>query len=46
MPKSLGETVMCAKEDEGFQELYDRLLPYSSTKQLIHMSDSKRSTKK
>ena len=23
---------MCANEDEGFQELYDRLLAYSSTK--------------
>ena len=33
MPKSLEETVMFANEDEGFQELYDRLLAYSSAKQ-------------
>ena len=32
MPKSLEESVMFA---EGFQELYDRLLAYSSTKQSI-----------
>ena len=33
MPKSLEETVMFANEDEGFQELFDRLLAHSSTKQ-------------
>ena len=33
MPKSPEETVMFANEDEGFQELFDRLLAYSSTKQ-------------
>ena len=44
MPKSLEETV--ANDDEGFQELYDRLLAYSSTKQSIQMSESKKSTKK
>ena len=46
MPMSLEETVMFANEDEGFQELYDRLLAYSSTKQSIQMSESKKSTKK
>ena len=30
---------MFANEDEGFQELYDRLLAYSNTKQSIQMSD-------
>ena len=30
MPKSLEETVMFANEDEGFQELLDRLLAYIS----------------
>ena len=33
MPTSLEETVMFANEDEGFQELFDRLLACSSTKQ-------------
>ena len=37
---------MFANEDEGFQELYDRLLAYSSTKQSIQMSESKKSTEK
>ena len=37
---------MFANEDEGFQELYDRLLAYSSTKQSITMSESKRQTRK
>ena len=46
MPKSLEETVMFANEDEGFQELYDRLLAYSSTKQSITMSDNKKTTRK
>ena len=45
MPKGLEETVVFAKEDEGFQELYDRLLAYSSTKQSITMSESKETTK-
>ena len=44
-PKNLEETVMFANEDEGFQELYDRLLAYSSTKQSITMSESKRQTR-
>ena len=39
MPRSLEETAMFANEDEGFQELYDRLLAYSSTKQSITMSE-------
>ena len=47
MPKSLEESVMFANEDEGFQELYDRLpLAYSSTKQSIQMSESKKTTRK
>ena len=46
MPKSLEETVMFANEDEGFQELYDRLLAYRSTKQSIQMSESKKSRDK
>ena len=46
MPKSLEETVMFANEDEGFQELFDRLLAHSSTKQSIQMSESKRPTRK
>ena len=46
MPKSLEETVMFTNEDEGFQELSDRLLAYSSTKQSIQMSESKRPTRK
>ena len=37
---------MFANEDEGFQELYDRLLAYSSTKQSIQMSESKKTTNK
>ena len=40
MPKSLEETVMFANEDEGFQELFDRLLVYSSTKQSVRMSET------
>ena len=42
MPKSLEETVMFTNEDEGFQELYDELLAYSSTKQSVKVSESKR----
>ena len=37
---------MFTNEDEGFQELYDRLLAYSSTKQSTQMSESKKTTKK
>ena len=36
------ESVMFAHEDEGFQELYDRLLACSSTKQSITMSENKK----
>ena len=46
MPKSLGETVMFATEDEGFQELFDRLLAHSSTKQSIKMSEIKRQNRR
>ena len=46
MPKSLEETVMFAKEDEGFQEFYDRLLAKSNTMQSIQMSESKKTTRK
>ena len=41
MPKSLEETVMFTNENEGFQELYDRLLVNNSTKQSIIMSEKK-----
>ena len=37
---------MFTKEDEGFQELFDRLLAYSSTKQSVQMSKSKRQTRR
>ena len=46
MPKSLEETVMFANEDEGFQELFDRLLAYSSTKQSITMSEETKQTRR
>ena len=46
MPKSLEETVMFANEDEGFQELFDRLLAYSSTKQSVRMSETKRQNRR
>ena len=36
---------MFANEDEGFQELYDRLLAYSSTKQSISMCENKTTRK-
>ena len=40
MPKSVAETVTFANEDEGFQELFDRLLAYSSTKQSVTVSET------
>ena len=43
MPKSLEEL---ASEDEGFQELFDRLLAYSSTKQSVRMSEIKRQNRR
>ena len=46
MPKNLEETVIFANEDEGHQELLDRLLPYISTKQSVKMSESKRQTRR
>ena len=46
MPKNLEETVMFTNEDEGFQELDDRLLAHSSTKQSVKMSESKRQTRR
>ena len=46
MPKSLEETVMFTNEDERFQELFDRLLAYSSTKQSVKMSESRRQTRR
>ena len=46
MPKRLEGSVMFANEYEGFQELYDRLLAYSSKKQSITMSKSKKTTRK
>ena len=36
---------MFANEDEGFQELYDRLLACSSTKQSMQMSENKTARK-
>ena len=39
-------SVMFANEDEGFQELYDRLLACSRTQQSIRMSESKETTEK
>ena len=35
MPTSLEETVMFTNEDEGFQELFERLLACSSTEQSV-----------
>ena len=46
MPKNLEETVIFANEDEGYQELPDRLLAYISTKQSVKMSESKRQTRR
>ena len=43
---SLEESVIFANEDEGFQELYDRLHAYSSTQQSIRMSQSKETSEK
>ena len=45
MPKNLEETVMFTNEDGSFQELFDRLLAYSSTKQSVKMSESTRQTR-
>ena len=42
MPKNLEETFMFTNEDEGFQELFDRSLAYSSTKQWVKMSERRR----
>ena len=46
MPKSLEETVMFTNEEEGFQELFDRLIAYSSTKQSVKMSEIKRQNRR
>ena len=37
---------MFANEDEGFQELFDGLLAYSSTKQSVKMSEIKRQNRR
>ena len=37
---------MFTNEDDGFQELFARLLAYSSTKQSVKMSESKRQTRR
>ena len=37
---------MFTNEDDGFQELFDRLLACSSTKQSVKMSESKRQTRR
>ena len=39
MLKCLEETVMFTNEDESFQELFDRLLAHSSTKQSVKMNE-------
>ena len=39
LPSNLEESVMFTNEDQGFQDLFDRLLAYSSTKQSVNMSD-------
>ena len=44
--KNLEETVVFANKDEGFQELYGRLLAYNSMKQSIQMSERKKPTRK
>ena len=46
MPKNLEETVMFTNEDEGFQELFDRLLACSSTKQSVKINESRRQTRR
>ena len=46
MPKNLEETVMFTNEDEGFQELFVRLLAYSSTKQSIKIREIKRQNRR
>ena len=46
MPKSLEETVMFTNEDEGFQDLLDRLLTYSSTKQSVKMSEIRKESRR
>ena len=46
MPKNLEETLKFTNEDEGFQELFDRLLAYSRTKQSVKMSQNKRQTRR
>ena len=46
MPKSLEETFMFTNEDEGFQELFDGLLAYRSTKQSVKMSEIKRQNRR
>ena len=44
MLNSVEETVMFTNEEEGFQELFDRLLANSSTKQSVKMIEIKRQT--
>ena len=46
MQKNLEETVMFTNEAEGFQELFGRLLAYSSTKQSVKTSESKRQARR
>ena len=45
MPKNLEETVIITHEDEGFHELFDRLLAHSSTKQSVKMSERQEANK-
>ena len=46
MPKSLEETVMFTNEDEGSQDLFDRLLAYRSTKQSVKMSEFRKQSRR
>ena len=41
-----GDGYVRQNDDEGFQELYDRMLAYSSTKQSIQRSESEKTTRK
>ena len=46
MPKNPEETVIFTNRDEGSQELFDRLLARSSTKQSVNVSENRRQTRR
>ena len=46
MPKSLQEIVMFTNEDEGLQDLFDRLLACSRTKQWVTMSEIRKQSRR